>query len=63
MEAARHFANSSRADELSLEKFYQHLAFREPLNKAKVGLARRLAYVIFGTLRDQTEFDPEGLAA
>lgn len=63
VEAAQHFVNSGQTDELSLKKFYQHLAFRKPPNKAKVALARRLVHLIFAMLRDETDFDPERLAA
>jgi transposase len=60
---AQHFATTHRVDGTRIKNSYYRCLFRHGPNPAKVSLARRLCDVVFAMLRDQTDFNPELLAA
>lgn len=60
---AQSFARSHRVDGTRIKQSYYRCLFRHGPNPAKVSLARRLCDVVFAMLRDQTQFNPELLAA
>ena len=58
VQAAWRMWKSSRADTAALRSWAQNIARRRGKKIATVALARRLARILFGMWRDQTEYQP-----
>lgn len=63
IQAAQHFAYSSKTKDLPLVRRYRATAFKHGANPAKVSLARKLVNIIYAMLRDGAEFDLSRLAS